>query len=147
MNPRALFQMGIPKGNAMSLAIAASARAAQEGLHREKIRSNLREVVSNPAAWRADPTFGAPGRCAGGVGGSPGPRSAPAPCQRPTASGAPTWTRQPWIRWRRPAGFPWPWREPSCRTPTWATACPSAACWPPREPSSPTPSASTSRAA
>lgn len=59
MNPRHLLELGIPKGDAMGLAIQASARAAKEGMDRTQLRTRLREVVSNPEAWMVDPCFGA----------------------------------------------------------------------------------------
>ncbi|MBN1866295.1 RtcB family protein [Candidatus Sumerlaeota bacterium] len=58
MNKKQLARLGIPRGDAMEIALAAAERARKSGLNRGAVRRNLETVAQDPAAYQGDPVFG-----------------------------------------------------------------------------------------
>jgi tRNA-splicing ligase RtcB len=59
MKPRELANLGVPRGEAMKVAGAACAAAAEAGLDKAAIRETIAALVAAPEAYAADPHFGA----------------------------------------------------------------------------------------
>jgi tRNA-splicing ligase RtcB len=59
MKPRELANLGVPKGDALKIAGAACAAAAEAGLDKAAIRQAIAALVADPSAYAADATFGA----------------------------------------------------------------------------------------
>jgi tRNA-splicing ligase RtcB len=58
MKKRELYNLGIPKGKAMDLAIGLVRKLANDGLAREHIRSKLAAAAGNPEGYKDDPDLG-----------------------------------------------------------------------------------------
>ncbi|MEN6624735.1 MAG: RtcB family protein [Candidatus Sumerlaeia bacterium] len=59
MKARELYNLGVPKGDALKLALELIGNAAQAGMKKEEIRAALRLVTGDPAANVDHPMFGA----------------------------------------------------------------------------------------
>lgn len=59
MKPRELANLGVPRGEAMKVAGAACAAAAEVGLDKAAIREAIAALVADPKAYAADPHFAA----------------------------------------------------------------------------------------
>ncbi|MHC4562711.1 MAG: RtcB family protein [Planctomycetota bacterium] len=58
MKARELFNLGIPKGEAMQTAMRAAADAAHTGMKNKTVRQVMASVAGNPQAYESDPVFG-----------------------------------------------------------------------------------------
>ncbi len=58
MKPRELHNLGVPKGEAMKVAVEAVRQASKSGLKREELRKRISDIVANPSSWGADPVWG-----------------------------------------------------------------------------------------
>ncbi|XZE52062.1 RtcB family protein [Planctomycetaceae bacterium SH139] len=58
MKARELYNLGVPKGTAMQVALDAIRVAAAQGQRRPQLRERITEIVENPAAFVADPLWG-----------------------------------------------------------------------------------------
>jgi tRNA-splicing ligase RtcB len=59
MKPRELANLGVPRGEAMKIAGAACAAAAEAGLDKTAIRAAIAALVADPSVYAADPHFAA----------------------------------------------------------------------------------------
>jgi tRNA-splicing ligase RtcB len=57
MKARELENLGIPRGEAMRLAVQSCARASEAGLSREALRAAIAGVIVNPSGYVNDPVF------------------------------------------------------------------------------------------
>jgi tRNA-splicing ligase RtcB len=57
MKARELENLGIPRGEALRLAVKSCARAAQAGLSKDALRAAMKGVIENPSGYLADPIF------------------------------------------------------------------------------------------
>src|SRR4051812_33452555 len=58
MKARELYNLGIPRGAPIKLALQTVATAAQSGLKTAELRERMRTVTKTPAAHTTDPLFG-----------------------------------------------------------------------------------------
>jgi tRNA-splicing ligase RtcB len=57
MKARELENLGIPRGEALRLAVKACSRSREMGLSRESLRAVIEGVIANPAGYLSDPLF------------------------------------------------------------------------------------------
>src|SRR5512140_3419600 len=59
MKPRELANLGVPRGEALKVAVEACGAAAKAGLDKDAIRQAVAALVADPEAFSADPHFAA----------------------------------------------------------------------------------------